>query len=205
MTTSTPLAGDTGGVRRKPIPKRLRFEILARDKYTCRYCRATDAPLTIDHVVPTVLGGSDDPSNLVAACIDCNAGKSSVSPDAATVAQVDEDALRWAAAMRRATEIAEEAEQKLDAILLPFWEAWYSLVPGYKLGNPLWELPSNWREVVCGYLNSGLTVPILSDSARIALTTRGVDDRFRYFLGVCKRRLADLQEQAKRLIADGEV
>ena len=74
------------------IPKRTRFEVLRRDNYTCRYCRSTDNPLTIDHVTPVSLGGTDDPSNLVAACRDCNAGKASSSPDAEHVAQVDDDA-----------------------------------------------------------------------------------------------------------------
>ena len=62
------------------IPKRTRFEVLRRDNHTCRYCRSTDNPLTIDHVTPVSLGGTDDPSNLVAACRDCNAGKASSSP-----------------------------------------------------------------------------------------------------------------------------
>lgn len=62
------------------VSKRLRFEILRRDNHACRYCGgvAPDATITVDHVVPVALGGSDDPSNLVAACKDCNAGKSSV-------------------------------------------------------------------------------------------------------------------------------
>jgi 5-methylcytosine-specific restriction endonuclease McrA len=34
----------------KPIPRRLRFEILRRDGHTCRYCgaQAPDVPLTVD-------------------------------------------------------------------------------------------------------------------------------------------------------------
>ena len=53
------------------VSKRTRFEVLRRDDYTCRYCRSTENPLTIDHVVPEALGGGNDPSNLVAACRDC--------------------------------------------------------------------------------------------------------------------------------------
>lgn len=36
------------------VSKRLRYEILRRDEFTCRYCgrRAPDVQLTIDHVVP---------------------------------------------------------------------------------------------------------------------------------------------------------
>ena len=57
------------------------------DNHSCRYCGqcAPDVRLTVDHVVPKALGGTDAPSNLVAACIDCNVGKASSSPDAALV------------------------------------------------------------------------------------------------------------------------
>ena len=54
------------------VSKRTRFEVLKRDNYTCRYCRSEENPLTVDHVVPTALGGSDAPDNLVAACKDCH-------------------------------------------------------------------------------------------------------------------------------------
>ncbi|MFD9276847.1 HNH endonuclease [Streptomyces mirabilis] len=61
------------------VSKRLRYEILRRDRYTCRYCGASapDAPMRVDHVTPVALGGTDHPSNLVAACEPCNSGKSS--------------------------------------------------------------------------------------------------------------------------------
>lgn len=36
------------------VSKRTRFEVFRRDDYTCRYCRATDNPLTIDHVAARV-------------------------------------------------------------------------------------------------------------------------------------------------------
>src|SRR4051812_32232946 len=100
------------------VSKRLRFEILRRDNHTCKYCGATgdESPLTIDHVVPTALGGSDDPTNLVAACKDCNAGKSSIPPGAHLVEGVSKDALRWAIAMEivaqgRAVSRMEAAER----------------------------------------------------------------------------------------------
>jgi hypothetical protein len=57
--------------------RRLRFEVLERDKFSCRYC-GTDGrhgPLRIDHVVPLALGGTNDWENLVTCCHACNAGK----------------------------------------------------------------------------------------------------------------------------------
>src|SRR5688500_4088493 len=100
-------ADATAPDRVKPIPRRLRFEILRRDAHTCRYCgaRSPDVQLTVDHVIPRVLGGGDDPSNLVTACRDCNSGKASTAPDAELVADVDAASLLFAKAMERAAEI----------------------------------------------------------------------------------------------------
>ncbi|QQR86713.1 MAG: HNH endonuclease [Flavobacteriales bacterium] len=65
--------------KRVSISKKLRFEILQRDKFTCQYCnRSKDdgVKLQVDHHIPVAEGGTDDISNLRAACEDCNQGKS---------------------------------------------------------------------------------------------------------------------------------
>lgn len=64
--------------QRPRTPKGLRFFILARDKFTCQYCgqAAPNVHLHVDHVHPKSKGGGDEPTNLVAACADCNLGKS---------------------------------------------------------------------------------------------------------------------------------
>lgn len=65
--------------KRITIPHDLRFSILMRDGFRCRYCG--DHPkvskvLRIDHVVSIKNGGAlTDPENLVTACNSCNAGK----------------------------------------------------------------------------------------------------------------------------------
>jgi predicted DNA-binding protein (UPF0251 family)/rubredoxin len=61
--------------------KQLRFKILDRDNFTCRYCgknpkNAVGTILEVDHIVPLSKGGTWDDSNLITACRDCNAGKS---------------------------------------------------------------------------------------------------------------------------------
>lgn len=68
---------------RKPLSKRLRFEVFKRDGFRCVYCGATPIQKTlhVDHVDPVAKGGSNDPSNLVTACGDCNMGKSAVPLD----------------------------------------------------------------------------------------------------------------------------
>lgn len=58
----------------------VREYVLARDRHICAYCGASgtgpgSVPLNLDHVVPRARGGSNRPSNLVAACIPCNQAK----------------------------------------------------------------------------------------------------------------------------------
>lgn len=86
------------------VSKRLRYEILRRDNHACRYCGAAapSVKLNVDHVIPTSLGGSDKPDNLVTACADCNGGKTSSMPNAMVVADVDQNTLRQATEKKRA-------------------------------------------------------------------------------------------------------
>ena len=126
------------------LSKRLRYEILRRDNHACRYCGATapDVKLTIDHVVPVALGGTDEASNLVTACADCNGGKTSSSPDGPIVGDVAEDALRWRDAMQEAARAQQRKEAKLRFELETFddaWEEWF-------LGNCyLWIDEGGWH------------------------------------------------------------
>jgi len=53
--------------------RRTRAAVLARDGRRCRYCGKWAN--TVDHVVPRARGGTDQPSNLVAACWPCNRDK----------------------------------------------------------------------------------------------------------------------------------
>lgn len=194
--------------RPKAIPRRLRFEILRRDGHTCRYCGATapDAPLTVDHVIPRVLGGSDDPNNLVTACRDCNAGKASTSPDETIVSDVDEVSMMFAEAMTKAAEMLRRREAETAEILAAFesvWQDWTYSVGNERRGIPL---PNDWRASVTRWLAAGLSVEDFKHLVRVAMEGPApVNEKWRYFCGCCWRSLTDRQELARRLIEDGEV
>lgn len=70
--------------RKRFLSKKLRFEVLGRDRFRCQYCggRPPDSRLEIDHIVAVSRGGSDHPTNLITACWDCNRwkGASSLCP-----------------------------------------------------------------------------------------------------------------------------
>jgi 5-methylcytosine-specific restriction endonuclease McrA len=65
---------------RDPLPAQLRFSILQRDGFRCRYCGRTGGDpgvvLHVDHIVPLAAGGATREDNLRTACEECNLGKS---------------------------------------------------------------------------------------------------------------------------------
>jgi hypothetical protein len=62
---------------RKPLSKKIRFEVFKRDSFTCQYCgtKAPDVILEVDHIKPVKEGGNSDLMNLITSCFNCNRGK----------------------------------------------------------------------------------------------------------------------------------
>lgn len=62
---------------RTKLSKKMRFQVLQRDNFTCQYCgrSAPSVSLEVDHIVPVAKGGTNEMSNLVTACWECNIGK----------------------------------------------------------------------------------------------------------------------------------
>ena len=112
---------------RKPLSKRLRFQIFDRDKFTCRYCgRQSDTcVLHVDHLIPVSKGGTNDPENLITSCEDCNLGKSdkligSSAPSEADRLRIAQEINEQICAVNRAKDAATvRAKRKAD--LVAFW------------------------------------------------------------------------------------
>ena len=113
--------------KRKPISKGVRFRIFARDNFTCRYCgRQSDTVvLNVDHIIPVCQGGTNDDENLIAACVECNSGKSGstiaqtipTESDRLRIAQERNEQLAAARAAREASKAREEFRQEV----IDFW------------------------------------------------------------------------------------
>lgn len=60
--------------QRRKVAAHTRSAVLLRDENRCVRCCSTD-DLTIDHIVPVIAGGSNEPSNLQVLCRSCNSRK----------------------------------------------------------------------------------------------------------------------------------
>ncbi|WP_032402467.1 HNH endonuclease [Rhodococcoides fascians] len=188
------------------LTKRLRFEILRRDNHLCRYCGATapDVKLTVDHVVPTSLGGSDEPSNLVTACADCNSGKSATPPGAAHVDDVRDKALVWAAAIEA---VGEQRAADLDRRRLSedqFLFMWEKYRPHQFASCDI--AYSEWQTALDRFLEAGLTDRDIGEMVKVAMASR-VTQKWKYFCGCCWALVRQTHADAAELIGklEGEV
>jgi hypothetical protein len=182
------------------ISRRLRYEVLRRDSYTCRYCgaKAPEVKITADHVIPVALGGTDEPSNLVAACEACNGGKTSSSPDAPVVADVSEDALRWSRAMAAAADQMRAEFAKRQDIYGQFDEWWGRWTYGFK-NLPL-PRPADWRNSVDSFLAAGLPLDVLKWCADKAGASKAAPDQtWRYMCGIAWKKVNELQGAAQAI------
>lgn len=184
------------------VTKRLRYEILRRDGFRCRYCGATpaEAELRVDHVVPEALGGPSVPSNLATACHPCNSGKSSVLPEAPIVEQVADDALRWSAAMELAASEMEARLRERDDQNLVFLNEWTAYTYGGS-AQQVFPLDPNWSTSVTRLRTAGLTDPLIVEAVNATLGANRVlpENRFRYFCGVAWNMITQLQESAEKI------
>jgi hypothetical protein len=177
------------------VTKRTRYEVLRRDGHACRYCggAAPDVVLTVDHVTPVALGGSDKPENLVAACKDCNAGKSSSSPDETLVEQVSDDAIRWSRALREAAEGGMTAFTERDEYRRRFIQAWAHW------DKPCDHLDGGWYGTVSRWCELGLPFELLNEAIDIAWSNLRVkiSGVFPYMCGIAWARLREILAAAQ--------
>ena len=183
------------------VSRRLRFEILRRDNHACRYCGACapDVPLTVDHVVPVALGGGDDPSNLVTACKDCNAGKSSAHPDSTLVADVANDALRWSNAMRVAADLRSRHRERIGELCSAVRAEWESWTIG---GQPVPMHPT-WDVSIEQFYEAGFSDPLEYEHLiRVTMSKTKVrhEERWTYFCGCVWRAITDMQDKARQIV-----
>lgn len=185
------------------VNKRTRFEVLKRDGFRCYYCgtrgnEVTGDGLTIDHVVPVALGGTDDAENLVAACSECNSGKASVPADAALIAAVDQETARFKAARKAAMDSLVEGMESYAEYEDQVVRLWQHHAPSYKSA-----LPAGWATSVYTWHASGVPLTVIEKGIRIALGNASVGwpGKWAYVAGVVRNTLKDAEDRTDRIIS----
>jgi hypothetical protein len=179
------------------VSKTLRYQILRRDNNTCRTCgrSAHEVKLHVDHVVPEALGGRTEASNLQTLCADCNGGKSATPPDAAMVAEVSTDALRWADAQqvvvaRMMAEMKSRTKiyNKVDKLWKEYGDVWR---------------PADWRRSIDQFLDAGLPPEMVYRSAETALGKQRIraGDCFKYMCGIAWSRISEIRDATTAAVA----
>lgn len=186
------------------VTKRTRFEVLRRDNHTCRYCGAAapDVKLTVDHVVPRTLGGSDDPSNLVTACVDCNTGKASIAPDQQVVDDVAVTAFLMREAVMEIAKIRRAEQLGLNHIIETFNQAWTRWTYGPDKKHV--PRPRDWHAQIENFSQLTLSTEEMLWFVQVAMTAPTVrsEDTWRYFCGCCWNAIKERQETATRMVQE---
>lgn len=149
---------------RKSLSKKVRFEIFKRDSFKCQYCgeSSPDVVLEVDHIEPVSKGGTDDITNLITSCFDCNRGKSNtkLSDDSAMKMQVkqleelNERRSQLEMMMEWKKELVKFDEYEVDMFL----EYWDELLDGD------YSINENGRSKVKKWLKK-FDIEVLMDSA----------------------------------------
>ena len=171
---------------RKPIGPKLRFEIFKRDGFTCQYCGATPPKLLeVDHIHPVILGGENDPDNLITSCQACNRGKGAVSLHVVPRSMEDRAAevAEREAQLAAYAEVMEAASQRIED---DAWRVAEALQPGASDGYSTAKLTSIKRFL------QDLPLHDILDAADMAVTRRGRGaTAFKYFCGICWNWIRD--------------
>lgn len=170
-----------------------RFEIFKRDSFVCQYCgrKPPTVILQVDHVVAIANGGSDDDGNLITSCRECNLGKGARPIELAV------------APMRLDTGDRSEKLEQLKAYQSFIAEEFKLNEEWADTAEELWSkldkrgmYPVELKRWVNRHLRE-LPISEILDAIHIAFENLGnvnVDERSRYFHGVCKRKKQQFKE-----------
>lgn len=169
------------------LSKKKRFEIFKRDSFACQYCgrKPPDALLECDHVKPRCEGGTDDYSNLITSCFDCNRGKGGRSIDASDCDAVQQMQLEKIAQLAAFNSLLIESTKANDHQLKWLIERvasnldWPLLTPDEEKSLRTFLRRLNYDEII---LASEIT-----GSKRIS----GNSARWRYFCGICWSKIKE--------------
>lgn len=174
---------------RKPIGKKLRFEVFKRDSFTCTYCggQPPKVLLHVDHIMPVKAGGGNDIDNLTTACDACNFGKGAneltnvpltVKEKTEILREKEEQIVAFNTLIHSKMERLEETAWIVAEVFMDFWGD--TSIRKDKFAS---------IKKFCEQLDLGT----LCEAANMALSRLGHRKRqaFSYFCGICWRLIKE--------------
>lgn len=153
---------------RKTLPKKIRFEVFKRDRFTCQYCgrMAPDVILEVDHIQPVAEGGKNTILNLITSCRDCNRGKgktrltddTELKKQQAQMTELAEKREQLKMLMEWRTELANIHKEEVDYIC-EYWK---------KANGGIYDLNESGRAIAMSYLKQ-FTLPEILDAIDISI------------------------------------
>jgi len=177
--------GDGAVSDRRPLSKKVRFDVFKRDVFTCQYCgqRPPAVVLEIDHIVALANGGADTDDNLMTACFDCNRGKGAgslqcipldVQRKAELIAERAAQVAAYDRLLRREKKKREAAIDRVNAIYEATFDGWF--------------LSDSGRRSVRTFLEK-LPPSEVEDAMQKACDRKPHAHAFKYFCGICWNKI----------------
>ena len=154
----------------------VKMYVRARDKYTCLYCgEIMPDRLEVDHIVPRSRGGSNTPSNLVAACHDCNQEKGNQTAEEFGHPEVQQQVKKSVRAAAH-TQAGKTATLQGLAEIAPISETY-----GYitKIDRQKMDLPKTHYYDAVAIAAEGRTIEPLAWIEKMRAVSRGQRQQFR--------------------------
>jgi hypothetical protein len=99
------------------------------------------------------------------------------------------DALAW----------DRDQRDRMRAWFEKLWTRW--TYPGPNGERLTIDLPADWPLSVDRFVQAGITEHDIQDAVDTTMRTRGVNEPFSYFAGICWRRVAQYQQMARQILA----
>ena len=182
--------------KRVALSKKTRFDVFKRDRFECQYCGAhpPGVLLHVDHVTAVANGGTNATDNLVTACQPCNAGKGArsltVIPESFAV-----KAKRVAESEAQLAGYQAILSAKRDRIDWDMWQVAELIERGCGISG----MRSDWLGSVKRFNESlGVHEVMLSaESANERHSSLSKQNRFRYFCGICWKKIKGQADGAR--------
>lgn len=173
---------------RKPLSKKMRFDVFKRDGFQCQYCGTTPPAvvLEVDHIHPVSKGGKNRVDNLITSCFECNRGKAAGLLTAAPQTVIDKAAvIAEKMAQLKAFERLQRAKRKIEE------QSIYQVEQVFTSHFEWLIFKDRFRESVRIFLQKMTVYDVMDAMSRACGKIDNSGDALKYFCGICWRIIGD--------------